>query len=224
VLLRDELIGFAKSKVMLALWIVMPAAAVAGYLLLPAQTPTQMSGFRVPATMYMSFLISSLAGLVTAVMVAADIVGERTRRVYQLFAIRPIPRGAILWAKFLAVFLCVAVACVLALGLGVAIDMSRGSRLTGGMLFDVLKSFATAAGVIALSAGEATLVGILSGTSLVAAVIIVTQIGQVVTVVPLLPGMFGVLPDQFWIVTLLSFVLAAALVQVAVLLFRRVEL
>ena len=224
-LLRDELVGFAKSKVMLALWIVMPAIAIVGYLLLPAATTVQFGApLRVSATMYISFLISTIAGSIAAVMIAADVVGERTRRVYQLFAIRPIRRDAILWSKFFAVFGCVSIACILSLAVGVVVDMLRGTTPSGAMLYELLKSFTTLAGVIAVSAAEGMFVGILSGTSMVAAVIIVLQVGQILALVPLLPGVFGVFPNQFWFVMLVSFALAAALVQGAVMMFRRAEL
>lgn len=224
-LLRDELVGFARSKVMLVLWFAMPALALIGYLVLPQ---AMAGGFKLPfkvsATMYMSVVVSSLAGAIGAVMIAADIVNERTRKVYQLFAIRPIRRDALLWSKFLAVTGCVSVACILAIAAGVALDVARGASPSSAMLYDLVKSLATLVGVIAVSAGGGVLIGILSGTSMVAAVILVLQVGQLLSVVPLLPSVLGVLPDQFWIVMLLSFALAAALVYAGALLFRRVAL
>jgi ABC-type transport system involved in multi-copper enzyme maturation permease subunit len=162
--------------------------------------------------------------MIAAVMIAVDIVNERTRKVYQLFAIRPISRGAILWSKFLAVFGCVSVACVLSLVVGVIVDIIRGSSPSGEMLYEVARAFATQTGVIAVSAGGGVFIGILSRTSIVAAVILVLQVSQNLAVIPLLPGFFGVLPNQFWFVILASYALAALLVHGGAAMFKRAEL
>lgn len=224
-LLRDELVGFARSKVMLVLWILVPGISILGYLVLPSVMTVKFGiPLKISATMYMSVLTSSIAGAIAAVMIAADIVGERTRRVYQLFAIRPIRRDAILWSKALAVFGCVSVACVLSLAVGVVVDILRGASPSGAMLHELAKSLATLVGVIAVSTGGGVFIGILSKTSIVAAVILVLQVGQNLTIIPLLPGFLGVFPDQFWVVMLVSFALAAALVHGGALMFRRAEL
>ena len=129
-MLRDELIGFAKSKVMLVLWVVLPIVAMAGYLLLPDEITNARSMGGLSATAFVGFLMSSVAGTVAALMVAVDIVSERNRKVYELFVIRPIRREVIIWSKFLAVFTCVTVACLVSLGLGIAVDAIRGSPPT----------------------------------------------------------------------------------------------
>lgn len=225
ILLRGELIGYARSKVMLVLWILMPAIAIAGYLALPASL-TAKAGlpFELTATMYMSAVTSMLAGTIAAVVVAVDIVSERSRKVYDLFVIRPLRRESLIWSKFIAVFACVSIACVIAIAIGLGLDLARGAMPTGGILHDVARSLATLAGVIALSTAAGVLIGVLSRTSIVAAVILVLQVGQLLPLVPLLPGFFGVLPDQFWIVMALSFGLAALLVHGAAMMFRRAEL
>ncbi len=225
ILVRDELIGYAKSKVMLVLWFLIPAIAIIGYLVLPDSV---RSGFGVPfevsATMYMSTLTSTIAGMIAAIMVAVDIVSERNRKVYELFVIRPMRRETIMWSKFLAVFACVAVACMIAVGAGLAVDAVRGDAPGGQLLADLAESFATLGGVIALSAATGVFFGVLSKSSIVAAVILAFQLVQFFQVLPLLPGFLGVLPDQFWIVILISLGLAALLVHAAAVMFRRAEL
>src|SRR5688500_18350570 len=100
-MLRDELIGFAKSKVMIVLWVVLPLIAIDGYLLLPDEITNAAGMGGLSATAFVGFLMSSVAGTVAAPMVAVDIVSERNRKVYELFVIRPIRREVIIWAKFL---------------------------------------------------------------------------------------------------------------------------
>jgi ABC-type transport system involved in multi-copper enzyme maturation permease subunit len=225
ILVRDELIGFAKSKVMLVLWFLIPAIAIAGYLVLPSSIRPDIGGpFQISATMYMSALTSMIAGVIAAIMVAVDIVSERNRKVYELFVIRPMRRETIMWSKFLAVFACVAVACMIAIGAGLAVDTVRGETPSGQGLTDLARSLATLAGVIALSAATGVFFGVLSKSSIVAAVILVFQLVQVFQLLPILPGVLGVLPDQFWVVILISLGLAALLVHAAAVIFRRAEL
>lgn len=220
-LLRDELFGFAKSKVMIVLWVLLPVLAMAGYLLLPVNPITGASGIQLSATAFMSFLMASLAGTVAALMVAVDIISEKNRKVYELFVIRPIRREAIIWAKFVAVFGCVTVACVVALALGLALDAVRGLRISGALLYDVLKSVATLTGVIALSAGVGAFFGVVSKTILVA-VILILYVGQNLAVIPMLPYL-GILPNHFWLVMLIAAALAALLVWGSGVVFRRAE-
>jgi hypothetical protein len=220
-LLRDELFGFAKSKVMIVLWVLLPILAIAGYLLLPVNPITGGSGLQLSATAFMSFLMASLAGTVAALMVAVDIISEKNRKVYELFVIRPIRREAIIWAKFTAVFGCVTVACVVALALGIALDAVRGLRISGALLYDVLKSVATLTCVIALSAGVGAFFGVVSKTILVA-VILILYVGQNLAVIPMLPYL-GILPNHFWLVMLIAAAVTGLLVWGSGVVFRRAE-
>jgi len=223
-LLRDELVGFARSKVMLVLWILMPLVAIAGYLLLPSMLNVRgASSSMLSATMFMSLIMSSLAGTIASIMVAVDIVTERNRKVYELFAIRPIRREAIIWSKFLAVLACVAIACVASIAFGIALDAIRGRAPDAAALHDAAKSLAALVGVLAMSTAGGVLIGVLARSILVA-VILVLYVGQNLTVLPLLPSYFGVLPQLFWVIILLSFALSVAVVYGAGVVFRRAEL
>lgn len=222
-LVRDELVGFAKSRVMLVLWLLLPALAIAGYLLLPASALMGgASGPKMSATAFMSFLMSSLAGTVAALMVGVDIVSEKNRKVYELFVIRPIRREAIVWAKFVAVFACVTVACVVAIALGIAIDAARGTAITGAVLHDAGKAVISLVGVIALSATVGVLFGVMAKTILVA-VILILYVGQNLAIIPMLPVYLGLLPNHFWLFMLISGVLAAVLLWAAGRMFRRTQ-
>ena len=221
VMVRDELVGFAKSKVMLVLWIVLPLIAMAGYLLLPDEITNARGMGGLSATAFVGFLMSSVAGTVAALMVAVDIVSERNRKVYELFAIRPIRREVIILAKFLAVFACVTVACVVSLGLGIAVDAIRGNAPQFD--YDFVKSLLSLIGVVAMSCSVGVVFGVMSRTILVA-VILILYVGQNLTIVPMLPVYLGWLPNQFWLVMLITAVLTGLLVLGACVMFRRAEL
>lgn len=222
-LVRDELVGFARSKVMLVLWVVLPVLSTIGYLLLPPLGFKAADGAPLlTATAFMSFLMSSVAGTVAALMVAVDVVSEKNRKVYELFVIRPIRPEAIIWAKFLAVFVCVTIGCVAAIVLGIAVDAIRGTPLTGALLYDALKSVTALINVIALSAAVGVIFGVLA-KSIVVAVILVLYVGQNLAIVPMLPVYLGILPNHFWIVMLISAALVALLQLGSGALFRRAQ-
>lgn len=77
--------------------------------------------------------------------------------------------------------------------------------------------------VIAMSTAAGALFGVLARSILVA-VILVLYVGQNVTVVPMLPTYFGVLPDEFWWFMVISFALVALLLRLAGRAFRRAQL
>lgn len=221
-LVRDELIGFARSKVMLVLWVILPCIAVVGFLLLPVRAFGGARGF-LTATMFMSLIESSVAGTVAALMIGVDIVSERNRNVYTLLVIRPIRREAIIVAKFLAVFGCVAVACIVSLLLGIVVDVARGLPPTAASLYDTAKALVSMAAVIGMSTAAGALFGVVARSILVA-VILVLYVGQNITVVPMLPTYLGVLPDRFWLFMVISFALVVILLWLAGRAFRRAQL
>lgn len=215
ILFRDELIGFARSRVMIVMWIVLPLLAILAYLVFP----------RIPgmgATTFVSLLVSNFAGLIGAVMIGVDIVTERNRKVYELFAIRPIPREAIIWAKVGAVFACLLLTCAITVGIGVALDALRGQPPARRELISALEALATSAGVVAVSTAFGALFGVLFRTVLIV-VLLVIYVGQNAAVLPLLPIWLG-LPDLLWALLAASFALSAAVIAIAAYLFRRAEM
>lgn len=223
VLMQDELMGFAKSKVMLVLWIALPVLAIAAYILLPSELTNARGRAGLSATAFVGLLLSSAAGLVSALMVAVDIVSERNRKVYDLFVIRPIRRETIIIAKFLGVFVCVTVACVISLALGLGVDAIRGRPLSAAVLQDALRSMLSLIGVVAMSSSIGVVFGVMSRSILVA-VILIVYVGQNLTIIPMLPVYLGWLPDHFWIIMLITAVLTGLLVWAATVLFRRSEI
>jgi ABC-type transport system involved in multi-copper enzyme maturation permease subunit len=223
-MLRDEMVGFARSRVMLVLWIVLPLVTTVGYLVLPDRAvDSMMPGAQLGATDFMALMISSVAGTVAALLVGVDIVSERNRKVYDLFVIRPIRREVILWAKFIAVTISVSVACIVALALGLTVDAVRGAPVGGDTILAALDSLGSLVAVIALSAGVGVFFGVVSRSILVA-VILILYLGQNLAVVPMLPVWLGVLPDRFWLFMAISAALTLVMVWLGGVIFRRSEL
>jgi len=219
-MLRDELVGFAKSKVMVVLWVVLPLLAALGYFLLP--TPGAGQQPPVPMVTMMALVLSSLAGTIAAVMIGVDIVGEKSRNVYDILIIRPISRTTILWSKFLAVFLCVTIACLISLGLGITIDLIRGVALPAGLATETLKSLGSVIAVIAISSSVGVLFGVLSNSTLVV-VILILYVGQNLAIVPMLPAYLNLGDDWYWIMLVISAGVALGMMLLAGLSFRRTE-
>lgn len=221
-LLRDELVGFARSRVMLVLWVVLPIAATIGYAVVPGDLVGSRGSDGMTATAFMSMLMSSIAGLVAAMMTAVDLVTERNRRVYDLLLVRPIRREAIVWAKFFAVFTSVTMACVVSLAFGLLIDTARGDPPAAATVPQLVKSVMTLIVVIAMSTGVGASLGVAARTPLLA-VILVLYVGQWFTIIPMLPSYLGVGADWFWAVMLVSVGIAAGLVVSAGGYFARNE-
>jgi ABC-type transport system involved in multi-copper enzyme maturation permease subunit len=221
-LARDELIGFARSKVMLVLWIILPCIALAGFLLLPARL-TGGARHMMTATQFMSLLESSIAGLVAGVMIAVDIVNERNRNVYPLLVIRPMRREVVIWSKLVAVTGCVAIACIVSVAFGMVVDFARGTPPTVDSLYDAGRSLVQMTVTVAMSTSAGALIGVLCRSILVA-VILVFYVGQNIAILPQLPTAFGLLPDKFWWFMVISFALVVVLVWLAGRAFRRTQL
>ncbi len=111
----DELKGFAKSKVMVILWIGLPLLSFLIHFLQP-------DAEGIPVSFLVGILVSSIGGTLSSIMLSTSIVSEKNRHVYELFLIRPVKRGSILLAKYLAVYLCLVIAVVLSLIVGMGID------------------------------------------------------------------------------------------------------
>lgn len=221
-LVRDELIGFARSRVMLVLWGVLPCAALVGFLLLRGRV---LHGARtdLSATAFMSLLESSLASTAAALMIAVDLVSERNRNVYTLLVIRPVRREVIVWAKFVAVFGCVALACVVSISLGMVVDLAHGVAPTAAELSATARTLAQTAVLIALASAAGAVFGVLT-RSIVVAVLLVLYVGQNVAGLVMLPVYLGVLRDQFWLLMALAGALAVVVLWLAGRAFRRAQL
>lgn len=213
-LFRDELNGFYRSKVMLALWAGMPALSVFLYLLSP-NTGT------IPVAVFTSLLVGSIGGTLSSAMLAVSIINERERHVYDLFVIRPVKRRDLLLSKFLAVYGCVVVAGLLALALGVLTDQFV-TGLARGIDFGGLESsIIILLSMLAVSCSVGILIGIVSPSVLVG-VILVLYGGNQLSAVVLLPVLL--LVTAVWFPLVPGVAISLFLLVVSIVVFNRRQL
>lgn len=118
-LVSDEIKGFYKSKVMIFLWIGLP------FLTILIHFWSSLQGGGIPFTALSAIVTSSIGGTLASVMLAVSIINEKSQHVYDLFLVRPVRRWNIILSKFLAVYVCITVASLLSLLLGVLIDYAN---------------------------------------------------------------------------------------------------
>ncbi len=214
ILFRDELNGFYRSKVMLALWVGLPVLSIMLYLLSPNTGD-------IPASVFVSLLVGSIGGTLSSAMLAVSIINERERHVYDLFVIRPVKRRDIIMSKFIAVYGCVIIAGVLALGVGLLGDYSVNG-LTGGIdLGGLGSSMILLLSMLAISCSVGILIGIVSPSVLVG-VILVLYGGNQLAAVAILPVL--VAGSEAWFPLLPGVAISAAFLIGSIFIFNRRQL
>jgi ABC-2 type transport system permease protein len=210
----DELRGFYKSKVMLFLWVGLPVVAI-----LFRFVQSLLTGQDISFTVISSLLVSSLAGTLASVMLAVSLINERNRHVYELFLIRPLKRRDILFAKYLSVYTCVAVASFISVLAGIVTDFLTGGTLSG-VVFDSLgQSLAISFSMIAIACAAGVLIGVASPSVMVGAILVIYG-GNQISIIPLIPTLLNI-PAAVLLTVALAVVTAAALLAAAVVLFER---
>lgn len=213
-LFLDELRGFYKSKVMVFLWIGLPIIAF-----LFRFISVETSGQDIPFTLISALVVSSLAGTLASVMLSVFIINEKNRHVYDLFLIRPLKRHNIILAKFLAVYLCVAIASFIAVLVGITVDYATTGSLSSTILNDVGQSLATSLSMIAVSCAAGVLIGVASPSVLVGAILVIYG-GNQISVIPLVPTLLQ-LQEATVFTIILAVAVAVGLLLGAVALFEK---
>ncbi len=175
-LLKDELNGFYRSKVMLFLWVGLPVISIIMFFFQASGSPTSVAAFA-------AIVVAAIGGTLSSVMLAVTVISEKERKVYDLFVIRPIRRWELVISKFAAVFICVVAAGVIAILLGVLVDALRMGALPpnlGSQLFD---SFMITLAMIGISASTSLLIGIASPSILVGVILVLYGSNQLASVV-----------------------------------------
>jgi ABC-2 type transport system permease protein len=212
-LFKDELLGFYKSKVMIFLWIGLPALAILFHLWAPNTGP------QLPFTVISALLVSSIGGTLASAMLAVTIINEKTSRVYDLFLIRPLKRWNIVLSKFFAVYLCLVIASTLAVLSSMVIDTFSTGLPSSIMLNSALQSLALSLSMIMVSSAAGVLIGVGSPSVLVG-VILVIYGGNQISVIPLLPNVLTV-PYPAFITILIGVVISCVLLGIAIFLFNK---
>ncbi|HQN75709.1 MAG TPA: ABC transporter permease [Methanomassiliicoccales archaeon] len=212
-LLKDELNGFYRSKVMLALWVGLPAMAVLLYFLVD-----NIEGMSI--TFFTGIMVSSIGGLLTSVLIVVNILNEKEKKVYDLFLIRPIRRENLLLAKFGAVFLCVMVASFIAITLAAVLDSATEGYDVQEILSSMKDSLIITVSIMAINCSAGVLIGVFSPSVLVGVLLVLFGSNQLSSMV-LLPMITGW--GEMWMVGLASIGISALLLFVAALVFRHKE-
>jgi len=184
-LLKDELRGFYRSKVMIFLWIGLPLMAVL-FQFWSASTQ-QVFSF----TLLSAVLVSSIGGTLASVMLAVSIINEKNRHVYELFLIRPVKRWNLIAAKFFAVYICIAVASFLAIAMGIGTDYLARGGASGTVLKDTLQSVSISMSMMAVSSAAGVLIGVASPSVLVGAILVIYG-GNQISAIPMIPTILNV--------------------------------
>jgi ABC-type transport system involved in multi-copper enzyme maturation permease subunit len=212
-LFKDELIGFYKSKVMIFLWFGLSALAV----LIHLSSPNDIDGM--PLSVFTALLVSSISGLLSSVMLAVNIINEKDTRVYDLFLIRPIKRWYLLVSKFLAVYLCVSIACIIAISVGVLIDYSESQIFFESIMKNVADSFIMTLSIIGISSAFGILIGVVS-SSIIVGVILVIFVGNYISVIPTLPLIFNISNPVVFVI-IIGIILTTIFMTLAILFFNK---
>jgi len=210
----DELQGFYKSKVMVFLWIGLPIIT-----LLFRFISLGTTGQAIPFTIVSTIVVSSLAGTLASVMIGISIINEKNRHVYELFLIRPLKRRDILLAKFLSVYVCIAIASLISISVGMLTDYFTTGALSGTILSNAAQSLATSLSMVAVSCSAGLLIGVASPSVLVGAILVLYG-GNQTSIIPLVPTLLNT-PDIVPFTIGLAAAVCVALLATAVALFER---
>ena len=209
-LLYDELKGFYKSYVMIFLLIFVPLIAVLVYAFAPIDIDEKM--------FFTSIIVSSLGGILSAALLSANIINEMDSKTYDLFLIRPIKRWNIILSKYLAVVICVSVACMLSLAVNIIGYWFEFSALPDAQFFDIVNITILTFSFIAIGSSFGLLMGV-AIPSLVGAVIIDIFIGQYLMYIPFFLGQITDDPTLWTAVFAIG--LMVGLTGLSIVLFNR---
>lgn len=209
----DELMGFYKSKVMISLWIGLPLVSILFHFL------SSNTGSPIPFTVVSAIVVSSLAGTLASVMLAVSIINEKNRHVYELFLIRPLKRRNIIIAKFLSVYVCIAVAAILAIILGMVADYLTTGALSEAVLSNTFQSLSISLSMMATSCAAGVLIGVVSPSVLVGAILVIYG-GNQISALPLLPSILNLTNPTLFTISLGALV-SIILLILAISIFDR---
>ena len=209
---RDELTGFLRSRVIIVLAVGLPVLVLVLRLVQP-----NTEG--IPFFIFTAILIASIGGTLGAVLLSTAITNERGKHVYDLFLIRPVRRSDLLLGKYFAALTALLVTAVLALTVGIIVDIVAGGRAVDVLRAGVEPTVLSLAGM-AIACAVGLLLGVLVD-SVAASAILSVYLGNQLSAIAVLPSALA--PD----LPVLPIALAAGLVvptvllTIAIVVFRR---
>jgi len=178
ILLKDELTGFYKSKVMLFLWVGLPVIS----LLLYALSPNTGGA---PVSVFIALIVASIGGALASIMLVVTIINEKERHVFDLFVIRPIKRWQIVISKFLAVFLCLMIAGIVSILAGVLVDIVIEGAIPSTLLQGLGDSVIITLCMIAIACSASVLIGVVAPSILIGVIAVLYGANQLAALVVL---------------------------------------
>jgi len=212
---QDEFAGFARSKVMLVLWIGLPVVMMIIRFLRP-----DTEG--IPLVMLGAILIASIGGTLSAVLLSTTITNERNRGVYDLFLIRPVTRTDLMLAKFFASLSALLIAVILSLGVGIIVD-----ALVGDFTVEALRSSGQSLVVIIAAISTACSVGMLFGTifdSVAVSAILSVYLGNQLSGLIILPAILIQTLNPVYTAAAAAIVLPTIILFITIKVFERKSL
>lgn len=180
ILFVDEIRGFIKSKVMIALWIGFPLFSMLMHFIQPDTED-------IPLSILTGLFVASIGGLLAAVILSTSIVNEKNAKVYDLYLIRPVKRWHLILSKYLAVYLCLTIATFISLGIGLLIDYFSIGLPSSTIIVETLESLAISLAAMSISSAAGILIGIIVNNVALAAILSI-YLGQQISLVAVLPG------------------------------------
>jgi len=209
---RDELTGFLRSRVIIVLAVGLPILVLVLRLVQP-----NTEG--IPFFIFTAILIASIGGTLGAVLLSTAITNERGRHVYDLFLIRPVRRSDLLLGKYFAALTALLATAILALGVGIVVDIA-----TGGRAVDVLRAGVEPAVLSLAGMAIACAVGLLLGVlidSVAASAILSVYLGNQLSAIAVLPSALAPDLPVLLIALVAGLIVPTVLLLVAIAVFRR---
>jgi ABC-2 type transport system permease protein len=212
-LYTDELRGYYKSKLMIVLWIGLPALSLLMVLLNP-----DLEG--IPLSRFVAILIGSIGGTLSSVMLSTTITGERNRNVYDLFLIRPVKRGEIILAKYFAVLTCMLLAVAFSLVLGIIVDIIRIGTPILELLQSNAESLIVSIATICIACSIGVFFGILINSIAVSAVLAVYLGNQISSIIILPTILITGIPIEIYAIST-GIGVSAIILLVSIIIFNK---
>jgi ABC-type transport system involved in multi-copper enzyme maturation permease subunit len=199
---------------MIILWIGLPILSILLYIWSP-DTSGEM-----PFSILIATMMSSLGGSLAAIMITVQLIHEKSRHVYELFLVRPVKRKNLLLSKFLAVFLCVAIACALSLLAGLIIDYFQHGIILQESVKSTYQSFGLSLATIASWCAAGVLIGVFAPSVLVGVILIIFVVNNITSIALLLPMM---MKESYAIAysIMLSVMLTVIFLGLGIIIFNR---
>ncbi|MCJ7570966.1 MAG: hypothetical protein MUO82_03695 [Candidatus Thermoplasmatota archaeon] len=211
---KDELMGFYKSKAMIFLWIGLPLLAILVHV---SSQSADMS-----LSILVSLVVSSIGGLLASVMLTVNIINEKDTKVYDLFLIRPLKRWHILVSKFLAVYICVSIACIISILIGLLVDYTESQIAFDIIVQNIYEPFIMTLSIIAISSAVGVLIGVVAPSILVGVLLVIFGGNYVSSIPSIIPFVFNI-QNPFTIVLILGIIITTVLMALSILLFNKKE-